>query len=553
MKTRFYILLALAAVLSFFSCERIGPEKHLSDDNNLFVDLVIKSSAYTKTSGDDEIDPTEEEAEISSVQLFLVAWDATNSKPASNTAVIKISDAEVVDNTTVGASLTMSSGQYLLYVIANCPTGLTLDLDSYEDFIGSYGKDASITNVNGSITDVTKIWEDDNFMMVNSVDGNTGTGCYNGGVLINLANQTINAEVAIERVAAKIIADQDKLIDFSASMQKVLGPYDDVAGEYVDYVISSAKIDAWALMNCVNSFNLIQKYTEDTKDFHKVNSSDPLMNVIVTPSSDDTKYPVAKKTADPTTNLKSVGYYYTNPQYTGYNTTDKKPEYTELEFVDAGETLYCLENNPSYYPTTYEKNDGTTPTPAVSDSKMKGRATAVVFRAQILLADGFDADAYTGSHDGTDPVGVDGTPGTWDEKPTKAYSTDLVKTVYEYKGRYYADATRLKADYSVLSSCDDDAALRTLGVKVYEHGYMYYTYYITKDEIPGCHSPYYCVERNKCYKFTVKSVSGLGDDLPCDYSHYDPEDPINMAIPRITVTADVLPWNVKETVTYEIQ
>lgn len=552
MKTKITILFAFAAALCFSSCEKHGLDFHRSDAN-LIVNLDIKSDIATRTAGDSEVDPTDEESEISSVQFFLAAWDATNSKPASNTQVIKISDTDV-DGTSVGANVNLSGGNYLLYVIANCPSGLTLDLDSYDDFIGSYGEAASsITNVNGSITDVTKIWDDDNFMMVNSVDYNTGTGCYNGGVLVNFANQNITAEVAIERVSAKIIADQDKFIDFSASMQKVLGPYDDVAGEYVDYVISSAKIDAWALMNCVNSFNLIQKYTTDTRDFHKLLSTDDLKDVIVTPSSDDTKYPVAKKTTVPATNMKSVGYYYTNPEFTGFNATTNEPEYTELEFVDAGETLYCLENNPPYYPTTYTKNDGSTPTPAVSDSKMKGRATAVVFRAQILLADGFDADAYTGSHDGTDPVGIDDTPGTWDEYPTKAYTTDLVRTIYEYKGKYYADDARLKADNTALSSCADNAALRAAGVKVYENGYMYFTYYITNTGIPGCHAPYYCVERNKCYKLTVKAVSGLGDDLPCDYSHYDPEDPVDMAIPRLKVTVDVLPWKVKETVTYEIQ
>ena len=92
------------------------------------------------------------------------------------------------------------------------------------------------------------------------------------------------------------------------------------------------------------------------------------------------------------------------------------------------------------------------------------------------------------------------------------------------------------------------------GVKIYENGYMYYTYYISKSDFAGSSvAPYYCVERNKSYRLTVTDVTSFGDELPCDYSNYDPEDPIDRATPRIKVSVEVLPWTIVPEQTYEIQ
>lgn len=546
MKTKSIILFVIVSVIAI-SCQRSDMFDKPSKAN-LFISLMVDSGTGTRTDGSVSDPATDEEKKFSSVRLFLVKCTSTGT-PVASTPVVEIGKNDItLDGTSVNASISTTNGDYqLLYVLANCPSTLSIAKDDYDSFIGSYSQ---------TVSNLSSIWSDDNFFMVNSVDYNSGTGCHNGGVLVDFSNQTISVSVTMERLAAKITAGQDKMIDFSAKLQKVYGPYDDVAGEYTDYVISSARIDAWALMNCVNSFYLIQKYATDEKDFHRVHgSTTDVPDVIVTPSSAST-YPVAKiHNSNPNDDFKSAGYYYTNPAFTGFDSD--VPTYSELEFVDAGETLYCLENNPSYFPSgTFKKNNGTNATPAVSDSKMKGRCTAVIFRAQILLADGFDADAYTGSHNGTDPVADDPDgPDNWDIYPTRAYNTAITKTIYMYKGKYYADLTRLKEDFSdALGTCaDDNASLRAAGVSVYERGYMYYTYYVTKTDIDGCHVPYYCVERNKSYKLTVKAVSGLGDDLPCNFVHYDPEDPVDMAIPKLKVTADVLPWNVKDPVEYEIK
>ena len=541
MKTKYLIVSVLAAAFALASCEKEPSADNHLWDANLFISFQVDPEAATKTSGATEDDETTE-AKISSLRLFLAKCSSAGV-PDATAKVAEIGADFIELNSTSNsaeAKVISTDGDYqLLYVIANCPSGLTIDTTSYDAFIGSY----SLTNTAAA---VGAVWTDNKFMMVNSFDANKsvtgGVTCYNGGVLVDFSNQTNEATVTLERVAAKIIAGQDKFIDFSAKLQKVYGADDDHG-----YVISAAEIDAWALMNCVNSFNLIQKYTTDSKTFHKIGTSVP--DVIVTPSSNDqgtSPYPVVKKNADGTFTSPS-GYYYTNPKFTGFDASDE-PTYTDLVFVDAGKALYCLENNPPYFPATYTKNNGLSPTPSVSDSKMKGRCTAVIFRAKILLADGFDSGADT------EPVGGPGAPGSWDVYPTKAYRTDIDTTIYMYKGKYYADLARLKTDYSTtLGSCSTNDDLRGQGVKVYENGYMYYTYYIAKTEITGCYVPYYCVERNKSYRLTVKAVSGLGDDLPCDYTNYDPEDPVDMAIPKMKVSVDVLPWDEKDPVTYEIK
>lgn len=344
-------------------------------------------------------------------------------------------------------------------------------------------------------------------------------------------SSSVTATVNLERLAAKVVADQDQFIDFSTKRQKVYGDTDADT-----YVINSAVIDSWALMNCVNSFNLIQVYKSDTLHDHD--------DVIYTPSSSNTySFPSIPNS------FKCDGYYYTDPSEKA--SSSSLPEYNELVFVPAGSALYCLENNPDYYPGTYEKTSGKTGVPSVSDSKMMGRCTAVVFRAQLKLADGFDSDFTI-----DEPLGENGDQGEWQNadatgQPTKA-NTDITATIYSYKSKLYHSLAKLVTDNGSLAG-KDNAGLRAAGVKVYENGYMYYTYYISKTDYNVTISPYYCVERNKSYRLNVTEVNSFGDDLPCDYTNYDPEDPIDRATPRINVSADVLPWDAKETQTYEIQ
>lgn len=511
MKTRFaYITLSVIAALVLSSCDKNEmPRPNDFGEPNLIINLSTGSSPVTKATEDPASD---KEKNIESVRIFLAKADA-NGEPDTKAPVLEIaSNLFTMTDATINAKVFGTSGNYqLLYVLANCPSDLDIETKSYEEFIGSY------KYVDKDVLD--EFWTEDKFFMVNGVDMNTGSKDHNGGVFVDFSS-TVNTSVTLERISAKIVADQDKYIDFSAKRQIVYG-------SDKDYVVSSAVIDSWALLNCVNSFNLIRKDTTELKQNNKV---------VLSPST-YTNYPVATIPKS----YKSDGYYYTNPAVSG--NTDGKPTYTELNFVPAGDSLYCLENNPEYYAVGYSKTSGKAGAPSVSDSKMKGRVTAVIFRAQLLLADGFDADINI-----DEPIGI--TPGTGQWK-TKA-DTKIVKTIYAYKNRMYSDKTALTTANANLAGLDD-AGLREKGVKIYDNGYMYYTYYLYKNDFTGTNvAPYYCVERNKCYRLTVTDVTSFGDDLPCDFTNYDPEDPVDKAVPRIKVSVDVAPWEKTATQNTEI-
>lgn len=545
MKTRFaYITLSAIAALVLSSCDKTElTDRKKIEDPNLTINIGVSSQFVTKTAGN-STDAEEYEKAINTARIFLAKANE-NGEPDTTAPVVEV-DQKLMKMTDIDGGKHIEAkvfgikGNYqLLYVAVNCPSDFEVDKTSYTKFIGSY------TSVTKSI--LNEFWkveyasapdpvtgeypiENGSFFMVNGTDSNNSTKDHNGGVFVDFSS-TVSATVNLERIAAKIVADQDKYIDFSAKRKKVFGDTDATS-----YIVSAAVIDSWALMNCVNSFNLIQSYATESKYSQKV---------VSTPSSSN-DYPVATLP----NNLSSAGYYFTNPAVSGKD-AQGIPTYSELEFVKAGSALYCLENNPDYYVHGYVKTSTGNPgVPSVSDSKMMGRCTAVIFRAQLRLADGFDADATIDDPIGNDPDG----PDDWDVTPPTKANTNIVATIYSYKSKMYASLTRLKSDYGELASCSDDTALREKGVKIYENGYMYYTYYISKSDFAGSSvAPYYCVERNKSYRLTVTNVTSFGDELPCDYSNYDPEDPIDRATPRIKVSVEVLPWTIVPEQTYEIQ
>lgn len=542
MKTRFaYITLSVIAALVLSSCDKNEVSRPNDfGEPNLTIHLNTDLSLVTRTVGAKEDSASVAEKKISSVRVFL-APASSDGTPVPNTEVMEIGGNMMnFDGSSVQAKVFgLKSNYQLLYVLANCPSTLSVKTDSLAAFIGSYKQiDTAV---------LKNFWKENNFLMINGVESNAGTNNKFGGVFVDFSS-SVSTTVTLERLAAKIVADQDPNIDFSSKRQKVLGKVTEYTSptphkDTVDYIISSAEIDAWALMNCVNSFNLIQAYVTDTLSKHYGSG------IITTPSSAlDYPYPTLGNS------LNSTGYYYSNPAVTGME--NNVPKYEALNFVPVGDSLYCLENNPPYYDKGHEySTSGKVGVPSVSDSKMMGRSTAVIFRAQLLLADGFDADATIDE----DLDRADGN-GHWHSEPplpTKA-DTRITATLYSYKSKMYADLDRLWADNVALNGISDPATLRSKGCKVYENGYMYYTYYINKNDfeadyaIPSNIAPYYCVERNKSYKLNVTDVTSFGDDVPCG-TGYDPEDPIDRATPRIKVKIEVLPWTVKEDQTYEIK
>ena len=98
-------------------------------------------------------------------------------------------------------------------------------------------------------------------------------------------------------------------------------------------------------------------------------------------------------------------------------------------------------------------------------------------------------------------------------------NNSIMSTFYTFKNVFYTDIDDINAlqEFDGIDLNDlSIPSLRALGIKVYEDGVMYYTYFIrdpnanyrydTKD--------YYGVFRNSTYKLAINTISSLGDDVP---------------------------------------
>lgn len=127
-------------------------------------------------------------------------------------------------------------------------------------------------------------------------------------------------------------------------------------------------------------------------------------------------------------------------------------------------------------------------------------------------------------------------------------------TFYVYKDVVYSDLATIDAlpefdseDLTLLSV----PQLRGKGIKVYEDGVMYYTYFIKDPNVAHQYNgdDYYGVFRNSIYNLSVNSLTDLGDDVPGG-GKVDPTDPdpekenpeIDSDEAYIKVTVVVNPW-----------
>lgn len=140
------------------------------------------------------------------------------------------------------------------------------------------------------------------------------------------------------------------------------------------------------------------------------------------------------------------------------------------------------------------------------------------------------------------------------------YSTTVNEgeTFYYVGGVAYTDIATVKAlpDFKDMTDFPTEIAkIRTLGIKVFENGKMYYTYFIKDEnntltykyndetaEVPG--SKYNAVYRNSVYDITVNSIMNVGDDIPGG-GKVNPLDPNPDVDPNdlfIDVSVAVKPW-----------
>lgn len=517
------------AVVSFQSCvyDHYDENCHAGDDGKLYISVSFNclpsdgGRAATRT-----FEPTEDdedyERKISDVRLFLVSRN-NPSEPVYEIKNFKF-DSSVSMTTDPFPIESKYRHGYLLYVLANTSgTGVfEPNLASGTDFVGEYSL--------GTEARCSKMWQKNNFVMVNvrnnlaDHDGDTPVG----GVPIEIDDNNsysyenpYKATVTLERLAAKIVVDcSEEYFDFDKYTGGFEGGFTDVS------------IDGVALVNCVNRFNLIQRWQ---KAINKLLS----WNKIVDDDNYDGEPPYGYpylwcQTPSGTLDYDmSEGYYNRIYDFADPDTQSMKsgasdmfvsPDYSDFENPGVL-TFYSLENNSPLYACYMKRyNSETGDFKYGSDdelflvkTKMKGRTTGVLFRVRARL----EVDSHSGEDIKKDPEN-----GKWDTRST--YESDY-KTFYCYKKTVYPSVKSMLNDNNELSGLTESSSVRDLrkrGVRVYENGYMYYIHWIIDknykyvwdlfgDEYgEGQEYSYPSILRNTCYEVNVEKVEVIGMDLP---------------------------------------
>ena len=500
-------LMSCLLLFSFTACSNEADETTASDlGHEAYLTLSFSfPTAGSRTVGNDTEAGLETETAISDVTLYLV----DQSNPVS---VITIPNSQIewesgsVKKTRPILIPKAARSRYRLYVVVNTQDGATFSPNalSWDALTGAY----SLTTEDAC----SKLWADNHFVMANRQDEVTATGTDRGGVVVDFdgnypEDHPLKVDVSLDRLACKVTAQAASDATFAPVGQSF------VSSQAI-YRIESMTLDGVALMNCANSFNLIQQWESAS-----LATGYPEL-LLVSPSSDN-GYSL------------SSGYYRRQSDYVGANLMLN----TGLAFSTPGQPLYCLENNSPYYTSALTGADLYHPN-ATPTTKMKGRVTAVIFRVQALLTKGTAT---------TEPIIPDEGEGEWDVNTramTRAAAVPV--TFYRYKGTLYGNLASLLAANSDLSASDTSVSgLRKQGVSVYEDGYMYYIFWIKDQNYTDGGEHYYAMMRNTHYRLTVKAVDELGDDLPGGH-YFNATDPIDLLPSNIQVSVTVKGWDTQD-------
>ena len=268
-----------------------------------------------------------------------------------------------------------------------------------------------------------------------------------------------------------------------------------------DNFIDGVVVEGFALLNVNKQFNLIQTWNDDNGSSISLNDEEVLSTPLYPGGVND---------------LVSNQYFL----HIG--------EYTELEKYGDGNVISIT-----------DKTAGT------QNIFIKGSVYATENRPTIVDA------------------GVSGLTAGRGETTGVIYKVQAKKgginkaTFYKYKDELYDNLEDLNLltefvgqDLELIPNSE----LRTLGIKVYENGVMYYTYFIRDPnqayQFDG--KNYYGVFRNSSYKLTIENIKLLGDDVPGG-AIVDPDKPgdpgnplIDTVEAYIEVTIKVNQWVVNE-------
>lgn len=133
---------------------------------------------------------------------------------------------------------------------------------------------------------------------------------------------------------------------------------------------------------------------------------------------------------------------------------------------------------------------------------------------------------------------------------------NAANTFYMYNNKFYLSLSELQAlnDFKGITLAENAPELRAKGIKVFENGVIYYTYFIVNTNSSHQYGGqnYYGVFRNSIYNMSVISINKIGDDIPGG-SGIDPDSegetanpPISAEEAYISVNVTVNPWVIND-------
>jgi hypothetical protein len=452
-----------------------------------FMTVNLLGSTGTRTTGDvTEGGIDTDENKVSSLDVALV----------SGTKVQTFTNVALKAPTTAGVQtelIAMKPGTYKVLVVVNPTAAITAKLASTSDY----------SSLQVALSEISTFATTDNFLMTNSINFK--------GDETNIPSVTITADntednpahagtILVDRMAVKFRMNSAMTATTVPTYKingsaLVLNKYADGAWSTVSY--SNIVMKGYALLNTYQKANLYQNWDGTSKT---------TAQQLITPNHSGYTFAAAD---------------YANGMDTYSTRTKANTEvgYSALKDLTYGKDLtalnavsYCLENNPQQGDALSVAQNAN-----VGYTKSKQETTGVLFRAQVL-------------DDSNNAV-----------------------TFYSYNEKLYADLASIKADHPAIfgtKTLDEVAALgaegirTTYGIKVYQDGYMYYTFYnwttsYTDPTITTTNNHYYATIRNTIYDLKVLGMKHVGTDIPggWDYKGNDPIDNNEMLI-----ELSVNPW-----------
>lgn len=414
-----------------------------------YLQLVLKAPATTSRTQVPDTPDTAEESMISDAEIYLVREGHITKLDI--VVVSPINEDSWEARSEIPESL--SPGDYYLYVVAN-PDMNNYNKSTYAEFVGRY-----------DVLNPTPAWQPNHFLMVNTTnDINSIDYDATGGRKITIPTTpgVIETTLSIERLAVKVQVE-DKTKENPGAIT-LIGSDLICATEDNTCEVTDISITRTTLLNCVNSYNLIQKWAENNPNSGSPGTTNSKEEAwLLTPSTNPDMYDI------------ETGYY------------NRLLEIGTLEglrensWVNTGDFMYCLENNPPMYSDEFPSNATDIPT------KSKGRTTAVLIETQITVSDCNEVQ------DGT---------------------------IYRYGDKLYTCEEALMANNEGLD-------MSNAGIQKYKEGKMYYIVWLRDDryqvDYNGTLVEYYALFRNSWNILTVTGISGWGDEEPSE----PPTDPID--------------------------